>query len=107
MEVCVMIESPICLPKTGKDAGCAAKLPPGALERTLAMLEESPTDSKIGQPTCETDQIDKNPELAAHLGISSIPTIVFPDGRVLHGFKTAENSIVWLGKNSDKAQATK
>lgn len=102
-----MIESPICLTTTVKGAGYAAKLSPGDLERTLAMLEEIPTDSKIGQPTCATDQIDKHPKLAAHLGISSIPTMVFPDGRVLHGFKTAENSIVWLEKNSDKAQATK
>lgn len=91
------------------------KMHPEAYERakaivcvkSLVMLEESLAGKEIGQPTCETDQIDKNLELAAHLGISSTPTMVFPDGRVMPGYKTAENIIVLLGKNSDKTQATK
>ena len=75
--------------------------------KSLAMLEESLADKEIGQPTCETDQIDKNLELAANLGISSTLTMVFPDCKVIPGYKTVENIIVLLGKNSGNAQATK
>ncbi|MBU0485368.1 MAG: DsbC family protein [Proteobacteria bacterium] len=75
--------------------------------KSLAMLEESLADKEIGKPACETDQIDQNLELVARLGIGSTPTMVFPDGRVVPGFKTAEEIIVWLEKKSDQTQTTK
>jgi thiol:disulfide interchange protein DsbC len=65
---------------------------------SLAMLEASLAGEVINQATCETDAIDKNLELAASLGIRSTPTLIFPDGRVVPGYKTMENMIDLLEK---------
>jgi len=87
---------------------------PGAYEaaksivcaNSLALLEESLAGKEINQPSCETDQIDRNLELAAKIGIHSTPTLVFPDGRIIPGYKTMENIITLLGKSSNN-QKTK
>ncbi|MDW7709719.1 MAG: DsbC family protein [Deferrisomatales bacterium] len=60
------------------------------------MLEDSLAGRPIPDPTCETDQVEKNEALARELGISSTPTLVFPDGRVLPGYKTAERILALL-----------
>lgn len=59
-------------------------------DKSLSLLEESFAGKKIPAPTCETDAVDKNVELARKLGITSTPTLVLPDGRILPGFKPAE-----------------
>jgi thiol:disulfide interchange protein DsbC len=65
--------------------------------KSLAMLESSFADKKIPDPTCKTDAVDRTLELAARLGITSAPTLVFPDGRVVPGAAPADRIIETLG----------
>jgi thiol:disulfide interchange protein DsbC len=64
--------------------------------KSLAMLEESLAGKELPPPICETDQIDKNIELAAKIGVRSTPTLIYPDGRVIPGYKPAEQIIQLL-----------
>lgn len=69
-------------------------------EKSVELLEKSLNGEEIPAPTCETDQIEKNRELAKELNIRSTPTMVFPDGRAYPGFKPAEK-IAELIDNDD------
>jgi thiol:disulfide interchange protein DsbC len=66
--------------------------------KSLPMLEDSFMGKILEMPGCETDRIEKNIALAAKLGIHSTPTLVFPDGRVIAGYRTAKDIIRLLGK---------
>lgn len=59
-------------------------------EKSAQLLEDSFAGKSLPKAKCETDQIEKNVKLAESLGIGSTPTLVFPDGRVFPGFKSAE-----------------
>lgn len=72
--------------------------------KSLAMLEESLAGKTIAPPACATEQIDKNLELAARLGIRSTPTLVLPDGRVMPGYKTMAAIIGLLATSAQKPQ---
>lgn len=76
-------------------------------EKSLALLEDSLAGKEIPTSTCETDQIDKNLELAEQIGIHSTPTLVFPDGRVISGYKTMENIVRLLEKVPENQSAKK
>jgi thiol:disulfide interchange protein DsbC len=65
-------------------------------EKSLDLLEKSLDGQSLPPPACETDQIDKNKELAKTLGIGSTPTLVFPDGRVYPGSRPADKIIAIL-----------
>ncbi|MBU0675117.1 MAG: DsbC family protein [Proteobacteria bacterium] len=69
---------------------------------SLAMLEDSLAGKSLAPPTCETDRIEKNLALAASIGIRSTPTLILPDGRVLPGYKSAEDIIRLLEKPISK-----
>ncbi|MDR3631841.1 MAG: DsbC family protein [Desulfocapsaceae bacterium] len=60
-------------------------------------------DSLAGKPVppavCETDQVDKNIQLAEKLHINSTPTLILPDGRVYPGYKPAD-AIISLLENT-------
>ncbi len=62
-------------------------------DNSLSLLEESFAGKKVPAPTCETDAVEKNVALAKKLGITSTPTLILPDGRILPGFKPAEKLI--------------
>ncbi len=70
--------------------------------KSLRMLEDSLAGKAIGPPTCETDQVEKNIALAARIGIRSTPTLIFPDGRVIPGYKSGKAIIRLLEKNRPK-----
>lgn len=70
--------------------------------RSAAMLEASLEGKPIPDPTCETDQVDRNLALAESLGIRSTPTLVLPDGRVMPGYKPADKILELLGEASGK-----
>ncbi len=59
-------------------------------EKSAELLEKTLAGEEIDPPKCETDQIEKNRVLAKKLKIRSTPTLIFPDGRVYPGFKSAE-----------------
>ncbi len=62
-------------------------------EKSLKLLEDAYEKKPIPAPTCTTDAIDKNIELAKKLGIRGTPAIILPDGRLLSGNQKAEDLI--------------
>jgi len=62
-------------------------------EKSLKLLEDAYEKKTIPAPTCTTDAIDKNIELAKKLGIRGTPAIILPDGRLLSGNQKAEDLI--------------
>ncbi|GAB4272724.1 MAG: hypothetical protein Kow0092_27900 [Deferrisomatales bacterium] len=77
--------------------------------RSAQMLDDSLAGRPVPDPTCETDQVEKNEKLAAELGIRSTPTLVFPDGRVVPGYKSAAKILEYLDapRAGTKAEAGK
>ena len=67
-------------------------------EGSVKLLEDSFAGKKIPDPSCQSDAVDRTIELAQELGISSTPTLIFPDGRIVSGYRSAEN-IIELLKN--------
>ena len=65
-------------------------------ERSLKLLEDSFNGKKLPKPSCETDILERNMELAYKLKISSTPTMILPDGRVMPGYKKAEDILKLL-----------
>lgn len=67
---------------------------------SLSMLEDSFAGRPVPPPLCETKVVDENLALGHKLGIHSTPTLVFPDGRVMPGYKTAAQLLQLLGEPS-------
>lgn len=61
--------------------------------KSLELLENNFEGKVPSQPDCETDQIDKNINLGRQIGISSTPSIVLPDGRLITGAIPADKLI--------------
>lgn len=59
-------------------------------DKSLELLDDVFSGKTIPAPTCETDVVDKNIELAKKLGIGGTPAIIFPDGSLLPGFVEAD-----------------
>ncbi len=64
--------------------------------RSPELLDAAMAGRALPPPDCETDQLDKNVELGRSLGVRSTPTLVFPDGRVIPGAKTADKILLLL-----------
>lgn len=62
-------------------------------EKSLKLLDDAFTGKPISSPTCETDQIDRNIELASSLGISGTPTLILKDGQIVPGYLEADRLI--------------
>ncbi len=65
----------------------------GDNSKAVTLLSDALHGREVPAPSCESDQVEKNIALAKELNISSTPTLIMPDGRVLPGYKTA-NKIV-------------
>ncbi|PLX43171.1 MAG: protein-disulfide isomerase [Deltaproteobacteria bacterium] len=70
-------------------------------EKSIELLDKSLAGEELPPPTCETDVIEKNEDLAAGLGIKSTPTIILPDGRIFPGAKRAEDIISFVDNPID------
>jgi thiol:disulfide interchange protein DsbC len=66
-------------------------------EKSLTLLEDAHQGKPLSKPNCETTVIDENIRLAEKLGISGVPTLVFPDGRVITGYKDDKTLINMIG----------
>ncbi len=71
--------------------------------KSAQLLQDSLDGKPVPDPTCETDQVEKNEALAQQLGIGSTPTLVLPDGRVLPGYKTADKILALLDEGRGEA----
>ena len=67
-------------------------------EKSLALLEDAHEKKPLPKPTCETSVVDENIKLAEKLGLSSVPVLIFPDGRVMPGYKDAKTLLGLIGK---------
>ncbi len=67
-------------------------------EKSARLLEDAFDGKTLPEPKCETTEVDDNIKLAAELGISGTPAIIFPDGRLLPGYVPA-NVLMDLLKN--------
>ncbi len=66
-------------------------------ENSLALLEEAFDKKPLPKPKCETPIIDENIKLAERLGISSLPVLILPDGRVMVGYRDSKTLISLIG----------
>lgn len=70
---------------------------------SLPMLEESFAGKPVPPPLCETKAVDETLALVEKLGINSTPTLVLPDGRVMPGYKKADDLLKLLGARTAQA----
>jgi thiol:disulfide interchange protein DsbC len=66
-------------------------------EKSLALLEDAFEKKPIPKPKCETSAVDENIKLAEKLSITSVPSLVLPDGRIIPGYKDAKTLINLIG----------
>ena len=66
-------------------------------EKSLALLKDAFKKKALPKPKCETLAVDENMKLAQELGITSVPIIILPDGRLLTGYKDAKTLINLIG----------
>ena len=85
--------------KAKAEAILCAKLQ-GSNSAAEIMLAASLAGKSLPAPECENDQVEKNIVLAEELYISSTPTLIMPDGRVMPGFKEADKIVAALRKDT-------
>jgi thiol:disulfide interchange protein DsbC len=66
-------------------------------EKSLALLEDAHSGKPLPQPKCNTTAVDESIKLAEKLGLSSVPVLIFPDGRVMPGYKDAKTLLGLIG----------
>jgi thiol:disulfide interchange protein DsbC len=67
-------------------------------EKSLALLEDAHAKKAIPKAACETSAVDESIKLFEKMGLSSVPTLIFPDGRVMPGYKDAKALLDLIGK---------
>ena len=70
--------------------------------KALLFLEDSLSKKALPKAECNSDIVDQNIALAKELYIASTPTLIMPDGRVLPGFKKADQIIDSLKDKGEK-----
>jgi thiol:disulfide interchange protein DsbC len=66
-------------------------------EKSLTLLRDAFKKKTLPKPSCETLAVDENMKLAQDLGITSVPMIILPDGRLLPGYKDTKTLINLIG----------
>ena len=66
-------------------------------EKSLKLLDDAFEKKSLPNPNCETLAVDENIKLAQKLGITSVPTLILPDGRLVPGYKDAQTLINLIG----------
>ena len=66
-------------------------------EKSLTLLEDAFEKKSLSKPNCETFAVDENIKLAQQLGITSVPILILPDGRLISGSKDAKTLITLIG----------
>ena len=72
-------------------------------EKSLALLEDAFSGKTLPKPTCETTVVDDNIKLAGKLGITSLPTLILPDGKVMPGYKDAKTLLGLIDSSTPAA----
>jgi thiol:disulfide interchange protein DsbC len=85
------------LPLVKLHPGAYEKAKAIACEKSLTLLDDAHQGKPLPKPNCETRIVDENIRLSEKLGISSLPTMVFPDGKVVPGYIDAKTLINMIG----------
>lgn len=75
--------------------------------KSVNMLEDSLAGKPLPPPLCDTDQVKRSLELGRSLGITSTPTMIMPDGRVIPGSRPAADIIKILNGEEPKGKEGK
>lgn len=74
--------------------------------KSLQMLEDSFAGKQVPILPCEAPAVDQTLKLAPELGINSTPTMVLPNGRLVPGYRSADQILALL-KEKHQAAGTK
>lgn len=67
--------------------------------QSMELLERAFAGQPVPEATCDTKAVDATLNLVQQLGIRSTPTLVLEDGRVVPGFKEADELLRMLGSS--------
>jgi len=85
--------------RTG-DAASTRKAMAVVCSKSEALLEEAYAGKEIPPPSCKDTTVEETARTAEQLTIRGTPTLILPDGRVMPGYKTAENILELLGEGA-------
>jgi thiol:disulfide interchange protein DsbC len=66
-------------------------------EKSLDLLESAHSNKPLPRPNCETNAVDESIKVAEKLGISGVPVLILPDGRMMSGYRDAKSILTLLG----------
>jgi thiol:disulfide interchange protein DsbC len=66
-------------------------------EKSLKLLDDAFEKKSLPKPNCDTLAVDENIKLAQKLGITSVPTLILPDGRSIAKYIDAKTLINLIG----------
>lgn len=69
-----------------------------ACERSLKLLDDAFEGKPIPAPTCETNEIKRNMELASRFGITGTPTLIFGNGQLVRGYMESDAIIEFVDR---------
>ncbi len=66
-------------------------------QKSLALLEDAFNHKPLPKPSCDTTEVDETMLLAGKLGISTTPSSILPDGRIIPGSVDAKTLMNMIG----------
>ena len=66
-------------------------------EKSLDLLESAHSNKPLPKPSCETNAVDESIKVAEKLGVSGVPVLILPDGRMMSGYRDAKSILSLLG----------
>jgi thiol:disulfide interchange protein DsbC len=66
-------------------------------EKSLDLLESAHSNKPLPKPNCETNAVDESIKVAEKLGVSGVPVLILPDGRMMSGYRDAKSILTLLG----------
>jgi len=77
-------------PRDPLDHGTYSKCLAVVCDKTESTLDAAFTGDKLPSRACDSKAVDRTILLARKLGISGTPSMVLPDGRLISGYRTAD-----------------
>jgi thiol:disulfide interchange protein DsbC len=66
-------------------------------EKSLDLLESAHSNKPLPKPSCETNAVDESIKVAEKLGVTGVPVLILPDGRMMSGYRDAKSILTLLG----------
>ena len=75
--------------------------------KSLSMMEDAYAGKKVPPPACTTQAVEETFRLAEKLNIRGTPAMVFPNGKVVSGYRPADVLIQLLSEAKSAAKDSK